>query len=156
MPHTVVAMYDLDGSVGRGGSNSPPDVMLVQFFLSAMALDSGWNTASFFSNNFVLASGPGPIYPINGMYQPALADWIASFQDQANRDSAFGPLIVDGRVDPAETGWFRRHHPPHRRTIQVMNHILFISNRTRFERLDSDPWAPAALQAALRTFRQSL
>jgi hypothetical protein len=156
MPHTVVAMYDVDNAVGRFAPNLSIDVMLVQFFLSTMALNPVWNTMSYFSNDFVLPSGPAPIFPINGVFQPALADWIASFQTQATRSSAFGPLIVDGRVDPANTGWFRPHHPPHRRTIQVMNHILLIADRSRFERLDSDPWMPGALQTALRTFRYDL
>jgi hypothetical protein len=156
MSHTAVVMYDVDGPVGRGGSNFPTDVMLVQFVFSAIVLDPSWNTAPVFSNNFMLASGPGAIFPINGVHQPALNDWIASFQAQVNSSTSFGPVATDGRVDPAETGWFRRHRAPHRRTLHVMNHILFIANQTRFERMDSDPRMPSGLQAALRTFRHNI
>lgn len=84
-----VPFYNVENSVGKGGVNSPEDVLLVQYFLSNIA-----------------KMPPHPIPPpglpltVNGMATPLLNDWIDWFQKSVQKVGK--PIIVDGKIDPAK------------------------------------------------------
>ena len=92
MPSKYVPFYNVTQAVGRGGTNSTNDVMLIQFFLSEIA-----------------RVPPHPIpppvtpLPVNGDPNPLhlLEEWIMWFQSSVRRVGK--PITVDGRVDPART-----------------------------------------------------
>ena len=151
MAYTIVVMYDLNQAVGRGCPNRQTDVMLVQYFFAAMSISSfNWPRVQV---NPAVASGPAPIFPINGQFKDGLVDWIVEFQYQATRNG-FGPLVTDGRVDPSGVAWGDsnlRH--THRRTIQAMNLVLQRAAPSRFENLPNDANVPGPLRTELLKIR---
>ena len=106
MAHTIAMFYNVDLSVGKGGANSSTDVMLVQYMLFHIMVQPIPNWVGQFLPGFPdnPASGIGPpaLFPHNGIYTPQLDDWITTFQGDCNA-IGFGPLTVDGRVNPSST-----------------------------------------------------
>src|ERR1700686_3752231 len=102
MAGRIATMYDIGRSVGKNGTNNPSDVMLVQFFLFSIFMNSGFPIAGKFGLDQAL--DPKAIFPINGVATPELNRWIEMFQRLAN-EAGQGPLFVDGRVDPSNVGW---------------------------------------------------
>lgn len=133
--------YNVDQAVGKGCPNLPDDVMLVQFFIRELAKDP--------------SVGPGtrPATPItvDGMYTPAVGEWILWIQKSMNA-KAPGTSLADGRVDPARgistSGSFLKSTISHTQyTIVTLN----ASYRFRFKRshdsLDDDPNVPGLLRS---------
>ena len=148
MARRISTMYDVERSVGRNGQNSSLDVMLIQFFLFSIFMNSGWPLSGQISMEE--ASEPSAIFPINGIHKPALNTWISIFQRAANK-RGLGPLFDDGRVDPSNVGWgLRSGRTAGRRTIMIFNQILLNADRKRFERIPFDPHMPPSLGSELQ------
>jgi len=95
MTGRVISMYELSGSVGRGGSNFTNDVMLIQYFLFSIYI------GTVFSTPFEIVSTalkPAALVPMTGRFTPDIIPWIETFQQDANR-KGLGPVVADGRVD---------------------------------------------------------
>ena len=106
MPHTILPFYNVDSQVG-GGKGRPMDVMLVQYMLFKVCINGSphFGKATMFTPTSPSnASGPGAIFPFTGIYTRELDDWIKMFQERANQ-RGFGPLTVDGKINPAPVGW---------------------------------------------------
>ena len=158
MPYTYLPFYDVSRGVGRGQPNSTLDVMLVQFMMGLINLNSGWETYHVFPG-VLLDSGPAAIYPADGIYKPDLSNWIREFQAVANR-TKFGPLTVDGIVSPCKKAWGNKHLPKGNYTIQAMNHILaasvqYGSQSDRFWNFADAPGIPGPLAKELKFMRLS-
>jgi hypothetical protein len=81
-------IYNVGSSVGRGGSNAPDDVALVQWLLHRVYTDSS------------LFSPPEATdIAIDGYIGPHTLRWIRAVQDDI-RDLGVG-CVADGRVDCA-------------------------------------------------------
>ena len=65
-------------SVGPGCPNQKTDVMLIQFMLAMMCMNSGWPAMAFIPV-WVNPNGFAAIYPMDGVYKPELANWIKQF-----------------------------------------------------------------------------
>ena len=158
MAYTYLPFYDVTRNVGKGQANMPLDVMLVQFMLGLIALDSGWNTWHLFPA-IGIEAGPAAIVPADGIYKPDLSDWIREFQTTANR-TAFGMLTVDGIVSPCRKAWGSEAISRGNYTIQAMNHILassvqYSSDKERFWNFADTPGIPGALSKELKVMRVS-
>ena len=153
MPIGYAPLYDVTHAVGRGGSNDKLDVMLVQFFLFSIYLDSGWPMESIFRVDVMPRDGGKAIFPMNGTFTPGLITWIEAFQ-QASNQQGLGPLSVDGKISHAGTAWGNRHPTIHKKyTIQVLNELLFKSSKNRYWNLFQDPSFPGPLRQELSVFR---
>ena len=153
MPIGYAPLYDVTHAVGRGGSNDKLDVMLVQFFLFSIYLDSGWPVESIFRVDVMPRDGGKAIFPMNGTFTPGLITWIEAFQ-QASNQQGLGPLSVDGKISHAGTAWGNRHPTIHKKyTIQVLNELLFKSSKNRYWNLFQDPSFPGPLRQELSVFR---
>ena len=147
MAHTIAPFYAIDASVGKLATNNTQDVMLVQFFLFSILIDPSWPTP--WGPWVPQGIGPEAIYPADGVYRPALVDWIRTFQEYANMNGQ-GPLIVDGVVSYGGRGWGDRATTTRRwHAIHAMNHILFLTNKARFCDLPNDGSLPGGLKGAL-------
>lgn len=110
MAITMAPFYNVQGSVGSGGTNSRSDVMLVQYMLWHICIQTRPN----WDRNYVWTPfdpdgvhGPRAIFPCDGKYTSDLDKWIRCFQQTAN-ERGMGPLTVDGRVNRAPVGWGTR------------------------------------------------
>jgi hypothetical protein len=88
MAQRTVTFYNVDASVGPGGTNQAEDVALVRFFLRRIG-DAPDNVVPS------LAS-----LPINSMYGPDLKAAILDFQKEVKRRG--GNCATDGKVNPAK------------------------------------------------------
>lgn len=89
MAKKFIPFYNVDNSVGKGGINSPEDVLLVQFFLTEVAKVGPHQMPP-----------PKTPLPINGVPSPQLNEWIEWFQ--AAVKNAGKNVTKDGKVDPAK------------------------------------------------------
>ena len=154
MARTVAMFYNVDLSVGKGGANSPTDVMLVQYMLWHICIQPrpNWEgqSLSVFPDN-PPNTGPEALFPHNGVYTKKLDDWIAMFQrDCSEMGHPYGPLTVDGRINRAPIDWGR---PSSGRrtwyTIQAMNLAMITMNNQSFLRLPNLSDVPAPLSSSL-------
>jgi len=91
-PALIRVFYGVDAPVGRGCSNRPDDVYLVQFFINAM-----WGKKDPASSDVVGPTGvPAPT--VDGICGPKTVDAIRSFQQ------FYTASVIDGRVDPMPPG----------------------------------------------------
>jgi hypothetical protein len=138
-------MYELSGSVGRGGSNFDTDVMLIQYLLFSIYIGTTFRTPFEILSS---ALKPAALFPISGKFTPDMTTWIVTFQQDANQ-KGLGPLVADGRIDPGKAGWgLRTGRSTGRKTIMALNQVLVNANRDIFEKL-TDPNMPGALRAKL-------
>lgn len=144
--------YDVFAHVGPSCPNYVPDVQLVQFFLFTMTSANAWNVPAVLMP-FIPpgVTGQSALYPHTGIYTPELSQWIRAFQAAAN-DQGFGPLIVDGKVNPANKLWGRRNVSSHWYTILAMNEVLIRANKPRFLDLPNDASLPPQLRSDLQGF----
>ena len=88
MAKKYIPCYNVEAPVGKGGTNRPDDVLLVQFFLTEVA-----------------KVPPHPVQPpttplsVNGVPTPLLNDWILWFQKSCKL--AGTGFVTDSRIDPA-------------------------------------------------------
>ena len=148
MALTVVPFYTVQSAVGRGRGIGT-DVMLVQYMLFHVCLQS----RPFFTRNPGLfpstaprSVGPAAIFPFNGVYTPELDKWIMTFQQTAN-ERGFGPLTVDGQINPPSVGWGRKPHVSggHWYTIQALNILMYQKCERPYTELPNLSDVPAAL-----------
>ncbi len=112
-------MYNLDNPVGQGESNRPDDVKLVQVMLLELhRVGPGWAPSN-------------PIVP-NGMYTPALTEWIRAFQQLVNSKNP-NALVVDGKIHPMKmvtTRDYRSKFPSgHWSTMYALNDITRLKSK---------------------------
>ena len=90
-------VVSVDDSVGQGGVNRRPDVLLIQFLLKAVSDEMAGRTGSWWKV-------PGAkSLKIDGQYGDSTREYIALFQQQYTKFK----LTQDGRVDPfVKGGWF--------------------------------------------------
>jgi hypothetical protein len=133
MARKFLPYYNVDASVGNGGTNFYEDVLLVQFMLTRIA-----------------EKPPHPLPPPStflgwdGIATPVLVEWIIWFQKSTK---AVGEsIIVDGRIDPshAKEGSFR---PPARgRTMSFMNASYRRRYRESHDAMERDNECPTPLR----------
>jgi hypothetical protein len=90
MAQKFYPFYNVTQAVGKSCPNLPDDVMLVQFFIRELSKDPSVGTG---------AKPSSPI-TVDGLYTPALGEWILWIQKSLNAKSP-GSTLADGRVDPA-------------------------------------------------------
>jgi hypothetical protein len=139
--HKEIPFYNVDGPVGPGCTNKRTDVMLVQFFLHELYLNS--------KSNLTTRKPPGEDIKINGTCDATTQRWILHFQQQVSQLGA-GNVHPDGRVDPARGAQDSRSSIT--KTIYTINH-LSASYRKRFRQehnhLETHPLIPGELKAEL-------
>ncbi|MEO7360166.1 MAG: hypothetical protein ABI120_07545 [Gemmatimonadaceae bacterium] len=145
MTGRVISMYELSGSVGRGGTNFTNDVMLIQYFLFSIYIGTVFSTPFEIEST---ALKPAALVPMTGRFTPDIIPWIETFQQDANR-KGLGPVVADGRVDACKAGWgIKTGRTAGYKTIMALNQVLVNANRDIFERL-TDPNLPVALRTVL-------
>lgn len=154
MAITMAPFYNVQGSVGSGGTNSRSDVMLVQYMLWHICIQTRPN----WDRNYVWTPfdpdgvhGPRAIFPCDGKYTSDLDKWIRCFQQTAN-ERGMGPLTVDGRVNRAPVGWGKpsKLGPGKWYTLQAMNRLMYAMNADSFARLPQLDDVPPELKNDLR------
>ena len=140
--------YDVFYPVGPGCPNHRTDVQLVQYFLFAIYMNSGWNVAGRFNVGSI--ASPAAIFPCSGQYTPELSVWIKNFQSDAS-GQGYGPLFVDGKVNSARKLWGNKSASGSWYTILAFNQILIESDKERFLNLAQDKSMPAELRSDLET-----
>jgi hypothetical protein len=159
MAKTIAPFYNVDTSVGRGGVNSRTDVMLVQYMLWHIMIQSVPNWVGQFIPAFPNGPdgiGPEAIFPHNGIYTRDLDQWIVCFQQTCNQYAghSLGGLTTDGHVDVAPGGWGKRSSGrPTWYTIQAMNKALWIMNGASFANLPNLSDVPVELTKDLTRFQ---
>ena len=147
MAIVIAPFYNVQYAVGKGLSNFSTDVMLVQYFLFHICVNPvpHWTGNRGNWTPVLLLSGPGAIFPFNGVYTPELSDWIAVFQRAAN-ERGLGPLTVDGRVNRAPVGWGKKSSGKATwYTLQAMNFLMWRFNDKAFASLGNVSDIPGAL-----------
>ena len=134
MARKFLPYYNVGQSVGNGGSNSPDDVMLVQYLLSRIG-----------------KTPPHPLPPppmplaVNGVATPLLNEWILWFQ-KCNK--AIGEqVLVDGRIDSSKSQGGSFYPPASGRTMFFLNTTFRRRFRAEHDALDLDPQCPMPLRA---------
>ncbi len=152
MAMTLTPYYDVLASVGRGGKNLPTDVMLIQYFLTAIG-----KVPSYFHMELIdpvsgrLRTDWDAITSFNGNCSEILIECITRFQKEANKNG-MGPLVVDGIINTGSRGWGRENVKGTRwRTIMAMNEILYNFDKNSFLKLPDQPNLPGPLRADLKT-----
>lgn len=137
--------YGIDQAVGVRGANRRDDVMLVQFFLRALA-----RADDPISKESYRPKGQTPI-DVDGIYGPQTAAYIKHFEDVLSRASDVGmKLWQDGVIDPKPPG--QNMGPLHGRVYAIIR--LNASYGTifgidRHSAIDKDSDFPAALRLKL-------
>ncbi|WP_342362180.1 hypothetical protein [Terrarubrum flagellatum] len=127
MPYKVNPFYNIDSPVGKGQPNLPMDVKLVQYLLIKVAsrTQGKWTP-------------PAAEIVADGVYTPALSEWILSYQTvvKAVRDG-----VVSPQVNP---------HWKHHGTIISLN-ASFRNNfgAARHDNIVGEPDIPADLRSIL-------
>jgi len=154
MAITMAPFYNVNARVGPGGANNPTDVMLVQYMLFTICIQPRphWDKQSNIFTPTAPDCGPGAIFPYTGVYAPELERWIRNFQETANQ-RGYGPLTVDGRVDPAPVGWGKPSGGggPKWYTLQALNRLLYAFNPDSFANFPNLSDVPGPLAAALNS-----
>jgi len=149
--------------VGQRGRNDRIDVMLVQYMLFKLLINprpnfeprphhgpfSSLSLSQLGSFDNTGDTGASALFPIRGIYQPALDDWIRAFQASCNRLS-LGPLVTDGRVDPGPVGWGPRARGQRWKTIHALNTAMENRCAVPYAQLPDLPDVPADLRDTLR------
>ncbi len=148
MAYRSAPYYDVLQAVGPGCPNNRTDVQLVQYFLFAINMNSGWNVGSRFHVEGI--GSPAAIFPFSGNYTPELSVWIKQFQSSAS-SQGYGPLFTDGKVNSARKLWGNKAAAGAWYTILAFNQILIESDKERFLRLPQDISLPAELRSDLES-----
>lgn len=95
--------------------------------------------------------GPEAIFPFSGIYTRDLDKWIGTFQTVANQ-RGFGPLTVDGMINPAPVGWGKRSIGKTGRwyTMQALNLIVLQKATIPWRGLPDASDLPGALADELK------
>jgi hypothetical protein len=111
MAYQFMPMYNVNQAVGEGQPNARDDVLLVQHLLTQYALVS----PTFTRNAAVVP---------NGVYTPALGQWILAFQQLSVRSG--GGMAQDGVVSPlmAREGHFVPMLGAKTATLTLLNYNL--------------------------------
>ena len=134
--------YNVEKAVGSFAPNQMDDVMLVQFMISRIASTTATPPV------------PKPATPltVDGMFTPAVSDWISWFQKVNN---AFGSssLATDGRIDPARgednSGPLKGSISQKQYTITALNYTYRRRFKASHDSLEADLSAPGALRQKL-------
>ena len=134
-------VVSVEDSVGQGGVNRRPDVLLVQFMLKVVSatvagkIDSWWKK----SGSKLLA--------IDGQYGESTREYIALFQQQYTKFK----LTQDGRVDPfVKGGWFGpRSHALMTMAAINMAYVEAEGESAHLE-MTAHPWFPGEIRASLQ------
>lgn len=155
MPHQILPFYNVTSRVG-GGSGRSLDVMLVQYFLFKVCINGTphFEKSTLFTPMAPRGLGPEAIFPYTGRYTPQLDQWIGTFQVTAN-SRGFGPLTVDGRINPAPIGWGRRSIGKGGKwyTMQALNLLLMQKATIPWGDLAQASDLPSALSDELNLIR---
>jgi peptidoglycan hydrolase-like protein with peptidoglycan-binding domain len=139
----IRVMYEVDQSVGVRGFNRRDDVMLVQFFLRALArVNDVITRESYFP--------PGQaMIDADGIYGPQTAAYIKHFEAVLER-SAPGSLWQDGVIDPRPQG--QKFGPLHGRAYAIIRLNTLYAESFGIDRhfaIDKDLDFPAELRPKL-------
>lgn len=156
MAFKIAPFYNVTNSVGRGVRGSGTDVMLVQYMLFHVCImpDPHFrNNRDEWTPVAPAGAGPAAIFPFTGVYTPELDDWIAVFQDAANR-RGMGTLTVDGRINRASVGWGKGSKQGTGRwfTIQALNELMWRFSEKPYSELPNLSDVPAQLKEDLSRF----
>lgn len=136
MATKFLPFYNVDLSVGQGGSNQYDDVLLVQYMLSQIGKVPPHPLPP-----------PATPLPLNGIASALLTEWILWFQKSTK--SVGESILTDGRIDPsrAKNGCF--YPPAHGRTMFFVNASFRRRLRTQHDALERDNACPAPLRLKL-------
>lgn len=152
MPHQILPFYNVTSRVG-GGTGRSLDVMLVQYLLFKVCINGSphFEKPTMFTPMAPGGLGPAAIFPFSGRYTAELDQWIRTFQETAN-SRGFGPLTVDGKINPAPVGWGRRSIGKGGRwyTMQALNWLLIQKATIPWSELPEASDLPSALSDELR------
>jgi hypothetical protein len=149
-------IYNVTGSVGRGGANAQTDVMLIQYFIFNLIVSPSptWRRQQVFPGlaTAPLGGDPTALFPFNGVAHKDLGLWIETFQRLAPQHG-FPPMTTDGRVSPMPSHWGdrARHHGWF--TIQTLNQAMARANPEAFTSLVNEPDVPGPLKRDLNVAR---
>jgi hypothetical protein len=132
------AVYLVDGAVGRGQANRRDDVLLVQFFLRALA--------------GVKAAGIGDTYQVPGA-MPLFVDGICGAQTMATISRFQNVLkaqtkdnsLLDGVVHPAGSSMFGAWTAAVMTILRLNMEYRFTFGDNQLLRIDTDPLFPRQL-----------
>jgi hypothetical protein len=154
MPHTILPFYNVDSRVG-GGQGRTMDVMLVQYMLFKVCINGlpHFNKQVGFTPVAPDVSGPGAIFPFTGLYSRELDSWIRAFQMAANQ-RGYGPLTVDGMINPAPIGSGKRSIGKTGRwyTLQALNTLMAAKSEMPYSQLPLASDLPGVLANDLAVF----
>jgi hypothetical protein len=144
--------YNVTMAVGPLGTapNRRDDVMLVQYFLKAIA-DYSKKFATYLPFTAGKWSPPetGKPFLVDGWMGSDTAAWIKSYQDAVAKPG-YG-ILVDGRIDRALGISGSISHTVY--TILWLNQDFLSAQRPKFDALEDDAEAPDELRAAIRSSR---
>lgn len=131
------------------------DVMLVQYMLFKVCINGlpHFNKQVGFTPVAPDVSGPGAIFPFTGLYSRELDSWIRAFQMAANQ-RGYGPLTVDGMINPAPIGWGKRSIGKTGRwyTLQALNTLMAAKSEMPYSQLPLASDLPGVLANDLAVF----
>jgi hypothetical protein len=143
-PPTAImrVFYGIDQAVGVRGANRGDDVMLVQFFLRALArVDDPVTKESYFPKGQAMIE-------VDGLYGPRTAAFINHFEDVLSRASTGDfKMWQDGVIDPKPQG--RNVGPLHGRFYAIIRLNAAYASSFGIDRhsaIDKDLDFPAALR----------
>lgn len=151
---TIVPFYNVQAPVGRGAGGATTDVMLVQYMLFHVCVQSSphfGRNAGVFGPTSPPGIGPRALFPFTGIYTPELDEWILTFQRSAN-SRGYGRLVEDGKISRAPVGWGKRskHRDSKWYTLQALNYIMYQKCEQPYTRLPDLSDIPAPLASDLK------
>lgn len=134
----IRVFYTVDQSVGRGGTNSRQDVLLVQFFLRILCDE---------------VKKPSPISLASTVKRPLKIDGLWGSNSQAYLDawekminSAYGSVLLDGKVSTMSSGTTAGSTTGSRYKMAVLNGNYGMYRNVDWHlNLTSDPLWPGEL-----------
>jgi hypothetical protein len=144
-PTGLRVLYNVNYAIGPARPNRPDDVLLVQFFLRALARVNDVTTReSYFATGQALID-------TDGIYGPQTAAYIRHFEAVLSR-SLPGALWRDGVIDPRPPG--QNFGPLHDRVYAIIRLNTLYAESFGIDRhsaIDKDRDFPAAVRPKLFT-----
>lgn len=132
--------YNLDGKVGRGQSNDPVDVQLVQFGFYCRSMDRGVDDSA--SQRAIYAAVKPGTHFAGGPNDP-LCIAISTLQQSRGGTQ-------DGIVSPLPADLATRYGGKHFRTLAYLLPCIVVVTQDYWPRIDKHPVCPAQLSAAVK------
>lgn len=122
MAHQFMPVYNVDAPVGRGETNSPDDVRLVQRLFLALRGPLAYRFATL------------PAISADGMFTPGLEGRIRTFQGTSQE------MVLDGKIHPipAHDGHFVTRIRGKRPALLMLNYNVMMNDGAAHRRIAED------------------